>query len=321
MKKQFLILISCCFFASLNAQDLHFTMFEQTPLLLNPAFAGNQPNKIRSAAIYRNQWLSVSGTNPSGSYHSLYASVDAPVLTIQKKESGRKHYLGAGLNLAYNASSSISILAPALDLAFHLSLAKNNNTYLSIGVEGAYRYSSPVEMIFVDSLGGLYTAKVDGIRGLEASPGLLFSHKGAGWGFQLSSAFRHLLNRYQVGIDTKYKQPINYINAVRANVSLGQKMTIFPMFLMQYIPIQGGNNPVYFNAQVLSAIHFNKDKTSNLLVGLGSRLRRNAFLRLGYEYKGWQLNLSYELDELQATVLWHSVEVGLTYMARLSKEA
>ena len=114
MKKQFLILISCCFFASLNAQDLHFTMFEQTPLLLNPAFAGNQPNKIRSAAIYRNQWLSVSGTNPSGSYHSLYASVDAPVLTIQKKESGRKHYLGAGLNLGQvQAFAVVKFLYPA----------------------------------------------------------------------------------------------------------------------------------------------------------------------------------------------------------------
>ena len=57
-------------FSSLNAQDIHFSQFNQSPLTVNPALAGTTV-WIRAAAQYRTQWRAV--TVP---YRTIGASID-----------------------------------------------------------------------------------------------------------------------------------------------------------------------------------------------------------------------------------------------------
>ena len=70
------------------SQDVHFSQFYQTPLLVNPAFTGSFNGNIRGIVNYRNQWATV------GNPYTTYAfSFDMGLM----KEKMENKYLGAGL--------------------------------------------------------------------------------------------------------------------------------------------------------------------------------------------------------------------------------
>ena len=79
-------------FNSVQAQDIHFTQFTASPLIVNPAFTGAFSGQWRAAAIYRDQWRSV--TSPFKTYA---VSVDAPIINDLSHDDN----LAAGLQL-YN---------------------------------------------------------------------------------------------------------------------------------------------------------------------------------------------------------------------------
>jgi hypothetical protein len=62
MKKSFTLFSSLIILAvtSGSAQDIHFSQFYNTPILVNPAFTGFINGNYRFAALYRNQWASVT---------------------------------------------------------------------------------------------------------------------------------------------------------------------------------------------------------------------------------------------------------------------
>lgn len=60
MKKIFLPVVVLFAVAKGFSQDLHFSQFNEMPLLRNPSLAGNFNGQVRALAAYRNQWASVS---------------------------------------------------------------------------------------------------------------------------------------------------------------------------------------------------------------------------------------------------------------------
>lgn len=91
MKKTTLHILSLCFavlsVSALQAQDIHFSQFYQSPLNLNPALTGVMNCNNRLVANYRNQWASVLKSN---AYNTYSASYD------QKIPVGRYDYFGVG---------------------------------------------------------------------------------------------------------------------------------------------------------------------------------------------------------------------------------
>jgi type IX secretion system PorP/SprF family membrane protein len=59
MKKYLLLLSGLAVTVNLYSQDLHFSQFNETPSLVNPALTGSQ-YVLRAGAIYKNQWGSVT---------------------------------------------------------------------------------------------------------------------------------------------------------------------------------------------------------------------------------------------------------------------
>ena len=66
--------------ADISAQDIHFSMFYASPITLNPALTGVFDGTYRVAAIYRNQWQSVSTP-----YNTFAASFDIKLLQDKLK--------------------------------------------------------------------------------------------------------------------------------------------------------------------------------------------------------------------------------------------
>jgi len=52
-----------------HSQDIHFSQFEEIPLNISPAFAGNSASTKRAGLIYRNQWNSVSTPFQSSGFY------------------------------------------------------------------------------------------------------------------------------------------------------------------------------------------------------------------------------------------------------------
>lgn len=122
-----------------SAQDIHFTQFEASPLIVNPAFTGGFSGVARVAGIYRNQWQSV--TIPFVTYA---ASVDAPII----RDLSHDDYLAAGLQF-YNDKAGDGNLANTsvlASVAYHKFLGGTSSeepkSALSVGLQGGYTSKS-----------------------------------------------------------------------------------------------------------------------------------------------------------------------------------
>lgn len=123
---------SCVF-----AQDVHFTQFNATPLILNPAFTGAFSGPIRAAAIYRDQWRSVIG---NAAYRTYAVSADMPVV----RDLSGDDYLAGGIQL-YNdqaGDGNLNNFTGLLSVAYHKFLGMTSDKSLSVGLQGGYTSKS-----------------------------------------------------------------------------------------------------------------------------------------------------------------------------------
>jgi type IX secretion system PorP/SprF family membrane protein len=123
---------SCAF-----AQDVHFTQFNATPLILNPAFTGAFSGPIRAAAIYRDQWRSVIG---GAAYRTYAVSADMPLV----RDLSGDDYLAGGIQL-YNdqaGDGNLNNFSGMLSVAYHKFLGVTSDKTLSVGLQGGYTSKS-----------------------------------------------------------------------------------------------------------------------------------------------------------------------------------
>lgn len=132
--KQYILLtfVSLIFATSVLAQDQHFTQFYASPLTLNPALAGTFDGRYRLAIIYRDQWRNVLD-NP---YVTMGGALD---MRFGLKSRRKKVYdaFGAGVQFFSDRVPSIDFATNQINLsgAFHKSLNKEHNQFLSLGVQ------------------------------------------------------------------------------------------------------------------------------------------------------------------------------------------
>lgn len=149
MKKLFLLLfcISLLSGLSVQAQDQHFTQFFAAPLTLNPALSGTFNGKYRVALVYRDQ-------NP---YQTYAGAVD---LRFGLNNIGKRYKDAFGVGVVfYNdrvpkfgfSNNQINVAG-----AFHKSLSKKNDQFLSIGFQAglAQRNFGYERFSFEDQFGG-----------------------------------------------------------------------------------------------------------------------------------------------------------------------
>lgn len=182
----------------LMAQDVHFTQFENVPLMLNPALTGAYEGKLRIGGVYRNQWSNVV----KGGYSTPSIYADFPVW---KGKNGDK--LAFGLSLMSDRTGSAQLTTNNVygSLAYHKALGGNGKHVLSIGFQGGYVQKS-VDRSKIN-LGSEWNSNGDFIdngtdayildtkfNNLDMNAGLLwnstFSNR---FGFYIGGAYDHLM--------------------------------------------------------------------------------------------------------------------------------
>jgi len=118
-------------FTNVQAQDIHFSLYNMSPLSLNPANTGAYEGSFRIGGIYRDQYRSV--TNQQFSTPMFY--IDTPIVSIGKK---KKDWVGIGAMLFQDKAglSAFQTGSVQLSAALHHSFDENYKNILTIGVQG-----------------------------------------------------------------------------------------------------------------------------------------------------------------------------------------
>ena len=117
--------------ASSFAQDVHFSQFNMTPLILNPALTGIEGDQ-RAFLNYKNQW---QGMGMQGAtYNTALFSFDMRLF----KKKWRKGYLGTGINAYKDVAGDLKMGTTQLNLSIAGIVFINEKQLISGGLQGGY---------------------------------------------------------------------------------------------------------------------------------------------------------------------------------------
>ncbi|MES2513130.1 MAG: PorP/SprF family type IX secretion system membrane protein [Bacteroidota bacterium] len=113
-----------------KAQDIHFSQFNETPVLLNPAMSCTAFD-TRIIANYKNQWASV--TSPFQTYG---ISIEKTLKHLKLK----KAYTGMSLSIYKDKAGDAGLGAILVNLGFNAVVKTSEYGKLSAGIGGGFNY-------------------------------------------------------------------------------------------------------------------------------------------------------------------------------------
>jgi type IX secretion system PorP/SprF family membrane protein len=297
MRKLFLYIFCSLFLVPyLKAQDIHFSQFYESPILLNPAAAGAGSSDYRLAINYRNQWKSV--INP---FKTGVIAFDTKLFNRDKK-----NYLGLGASI-FNDQAGISKLTTNqanLDLAYHIGIDPNNR--FSIGAKAGFfqKYVNASGLRWdnqyngVDYDGSRPTGEtISGNRysNLDLGAGLVYTYLKPEKGLQVQGGFSAMhLTRPKNSFAAKDENTnLKYTAHVSMEIRPKEKKyAILPSLLFaqqsSHHEITGGGNFAFLsNSKLYSAIY----------IGAFYRYKDAAIAVAGLEYKKcMKFSVSYDFN-------------------------
>lgn len=109
---------------SLQAQDIHHSMFNETPVLLNPARAG-VPFEARAILNYKSQWSTVAEP-----YKTIAFSGDMALF----KKKQKKAYMGMGLTFYNDKAGDVGMKTTQVGLSISGILQAGDHSKISAGL-------------------------------------------------------------------------------------------------------------------------------------------------------------------------------------------
>ncbi|MEM9022623.1 MAG: PorP/SprF family type IX secretion system membrane protein, partial [Bacteroidota bacterium] len=120
---------------ALAQQDVHFSQYQNTPLLVNPAQAGVFYGRYRLMTNYRTQWFAVSEP-----FTTIQASLDLPLFT----EVFGDDMFAIGLNFVDDNAGDSEMSATQVNatISYGKALDSRNRHFVSLGFQGGYAQRS-----------------------------------------------------------------------------------------------------------------------------------------------------------------------------------
>ncbi len=136
MMMRYLIVVWIVLFSGFDmfAQDIHFSQFNNSPMTLNPAFAGVNGCSYRFVANYKAQWTNLDA------YQTVAASYDMAV----GKTKPKGNFGGFGVSLFSDKAGDVNLRTSQVNFNASYSFAINQkgNQYISTGVSGGVGFRS-----------------------------------------------------------------------------------------------------------------------------------------------------------------------------------
>lgn len=315
LKLTLIIILLFHVFHDTKAQDVHFSQFAMSPLLLNPALAGLSNGDYRAYANFRTQWNTING---GSAYRTLAGGVDMAI----GKSSPSGSFAGIGLSFFSDQSGVVSFNTNNVSLtaAYHIMLNRNRNMSLSIGLQGGgyNRGFDPskatYDFNYDQSTGAVTTTQREAfvrtqVYYADVSAGIFYTTTlKSGTDIYFGSGLSHI-NQPRISYFSgatnasifNEKLDMKYTAHGGASIVLNPKLWLIPNFFMM---IQGPASQ--YNAGAMMKIQIgNKVLTRNFLY-LGAQIRianslditiaDAVIIHTRFDYKSFTLGLSYDVN-------------------------
>jgi len=322
IKIKTIVLAACVAYSvSLDAQDIHFSQYELSPLTLNPALTGAYEGTFRVGAIYRDQWASV--LNNQYTTPAIYG--DLPVI----RGWGKNDWFGAGMYLFNDKAGSAALtnLTGMLSLAYHLGLGDKSNTVLSFGAQAGIVQKKvnqddllfEDQIIFGTSTSGEYNDGFDqSISYSDLNVGALVNvYLTSRFNFYAGTGIFHL-NRPNDGFLSEQKLSRRGMIHLGANYDLASRK----VFISPSLMFQTQAKARELITEIKAGYHFNPERNITLNGGLGFRYSGAGILRIGMDYKGAKVGIAYDFDFSPLNPASRgrgAYELALSYTAKIYK--
>ncbi len=325
-----LLCVSIC---RLSAQDIHYTLFDYSPLTLNPAQTGAFYGSLRLGGIYRDQWASFLD-NP---YRTPSFYLDSPVF----RGFGENDWIGLGAMFYSDKAGSgdLQTNASMFSVAYHIGLGQEGRSVLTIGAQGG-NVQRRIDILsqdlrFADELdagvggGGLGIGN-GADRGFQDSKSFLDFSAGImlraaiseGTTLELGGAVGHLTqpeyNFIQTGNDDQEKRPMRINVHGKLTSDLSERWRFAPTFLMQLVE---GTTEIH--AQLWFGYMINPEKEIRLNFGTGYRFGDAIPVLLGMDIKRLRVGLAYDVNTSSLSDVSNTIggfEVAAAYIINIYKK-
>ncbi len=291
-------IIFCCIWQA-KAQDIHFSQYDNAPLNMNAAHTGMFDGEYRIMANYRSQWFDVPVA-----YRTASIAFDASIMPRELK--GDRWGIGLTFNHDQAGDSKMSLLNLYLSTAYNKRIAKNFFVGAGIQLGYANRRFQLSELTFNDQYNGdvfdpniqsfdqSKFADKNNISYLDINGGINFRYerdKRTWMNFGLSLFHLNRPNQSFTGIDALLPRRTNLL--FNGSFAIVERFDILPTLWWQKQQdyqelVFGATMKYYLNSAVLSR--------SAIQFGLLYRWSDALIVRLGYEYKQFQVALSYDIN-------------------------
>ncbi len=311
MKKIKLLFGICLLTLSSVAQDIHFSQFWMTPLLINPAQAGAE-HDLRAIVNYKNQWGSVAAP-----YSTANLSVDMKL----KKKKGAKGFSALGITIFNDNAGDDQMKTLQGNLAFAYHVYLTNKSTLGAGLYGGFaqRSISYSNLQWMNQYDG--TSYNAALPSGEPSAGSSFTHLDLGGGlhYDYNSGEKYITKNdhksFSAGIALFHANQPKY-----SFYGTGEKLNIKMVgYANALIGIRNTNVSV-----VPGVTYLQQGKATELLVGSMLRYQLKEESRYTGYVKGSSLSIgSYyrNKDAMVATMQFEISQytIGVSYDVNVSK--
>lgn len=300
-----------------DAQDIHWTLFDMSPLMLNPAKTGDFHGTARVGGSFRTQYGSVA----DNSFNTMSYYADAPIIRGFRS----KDWIGVGFVYAGDKAGTLeqALTATLFSAAYHYSLNddKRKKSTLTFGV----RYGS---------YGLKYNARQAALWGGDPETNKLGTDKSAteiAAGIHLNSK---VSKRATVRAGLSYGHLTNpKIGVIRQDYKLPSRLTVhgeLDYLLKPRLMIQGlllaesfGKTSSNTVAQAKARFLINPHKRIDINTGLGYRFGDALQVLMGAQFKDIKVGLGYDLTMSTRSsdrLPLGGLEISAGYIVKIYKE-
>lgn len=319
---------------SAQAQDIHFSQYNASPLLLNPALSGMNAGDYRVYVNFRTQWMTVANGN---TYRTFAGGADMSIGKFTRHNS----FAGLGISFFSDQAGEVNLNSNHVDISFayHFMLNRKGTQQLSAGLQGGFNHRSinPSKAIFdsqydylngtVDPSGNRETFGRTKVMFADAGFGLVYSaitRKQAN--YYLGFALNHL-NQPKVsfrvngseGSDEKLPMKISVHGG--AAIPLSSRMAVMPNFMFLS---QGPSWEINVGCHLKTILGNVKLSKTAIYFGAQYRGLLDAVIVSGrLDVKGFTCGLSYDINISKLIPSSKTVgapEVSLMYQGAFRKK-
>jgi len=281
-----------------QAQDIHFTQFNFSPLNENPANTNLFDGDMRFVGNFKNQWQSVPVA-----YNTVSASMDMNIATLKNHDR-----IGGGVVFYYDQAgdSRFTSLNLAFSLSYQLNFGRRDEHTLCLGYQAGFvnRSFDYTHLFFDDQFNGnIFNPNLPQNEAYSKT-NFLFLDMGAGLTYKWNKGIRRNLTigfsiahintpnqSFYNDLSVKLDPRINF--SVRGQFKLAEKFDIVPEFLwqrqssqMEFVP--GVHLKSYVSVKSYQRIAIN--------TGVYYRVGDAPAVLLGMDYNNLQVNCSYDIN-------------------------